>query len=119
MKPGIRAESRLLLGTRYRAVVVVVVVVPKGRLFRSRVLLGIDYRDASLRRPYSEFFSWRDTALCNNSPSSGGSSSKDTEKESNKTPPGNDSTIFFLSMTLARSPHSLLCYTNKATRVML
>lgn len=54
MKPGIRAESRLLFGTRYRAVVVV--VVPKGRLFRSRVLLGIDYRDASLRRPYSESF---------------------------------------------------------------
>lgn len=118
MKPGIRAESRLLLGTRYRAAVVVVVV-PKGRLFRSRVVLGIDYRGASLRRPYSEFFSWRDTALCNNSPSSGGSSSKDTEKESNKTPPGNDSTISLLSMTLARSPHSLLCYTNKATRVML
>lgn len=55
MMPGIRAESRLLLGTRYRAAVVVVVV-PKGRLFRSRVLLGIDYRDASLRRPYSESF---------------------------------------------------------------
>lgn len=53
MMPGIRAESRLLLGTRCRAVVV---VVPKGRLFRSRVLLGIDYRGASLRRPYSESF---------------------------------------------------------------
>lgn len=55
MKPGIRAESRLLFGTRCRSAVVVVVV-PKGRLFRSRVLLGIDYRGASLRRPYSEFF---------------------------------------------------------------
>lgn len=84
MMPGIRAESRLLLGTRCRAVVVVVVVVPKGRLFRSRVLPGIDYRGASLRRPYSEFFSWRDTALCNNSPSSSSSSSKDTGEESNK-----------------------------------
>lgn len=54
MMPGIRAESRLMLGTRCRAAAVVVVV-PKGRLFRSRVVLGIDYRGASLRRPYSEY----------------------------------------------------------------
>lgn len=95
-----------MLGTRCRAVVVVVVVVPKGRLFRSRVVLGIDYRGASLRRPYSEFFSWRDTALCNNSPSSSSSSSssKDTGEESNKH---------------HHYHHTLLCYKNKATRVML
>lgn len=53
MMPGIRAESRLMLGTRCRSAVVV--VVPKGRLFRSRVLPGIDYRGASLRRPYSKY----------------------------------------------------------------
>lgn len=66
MKPGIRAESRLLLGTRCRAAVFVVVV-PKGRLFRSRVVLGIDYRDASLRRPYSEYgFFLGGIRRCNN-----------------------------------------------------
>lgn len=102
MMPGIRAESRLLLGTRYRAAVVVVVV-PKGRLFRSRVVLGIDYRDASLRRPYSEFFSWRDTALCNNSPSSSSSSSKDAGKESNKHYHYHHQELL-LQMTLARFP---------------
>lgn len=96
MMPGIRAESRLLFGTRCRAVVVV--VVPKGRLFRSRVLLGIDYRGVSLRRPYSEFFlgGIRRCAIIRLGAVAVAVAAKIPERDRTKTPPlGGTTTLYF------------------------